>query len=99
MYFPHGVTITIHNSDGSIDRSGHQFCAYHGTTSSAPEAYYSVLPDFSTGGMSTHCRNNPTEFQDVTAVSSHELDEAITDPEVGLLTSSTAGPPLAWVRL
>ena len=95
VYFPHGVTITIHNSNGSISKSGRDFCAYHGTTSS-PEAYYSVLPDFTTDGMSTGCGNNPTEVQNVTAVSSHELAEAITDPEVGLLTSSTAGPPLAW---
>ncbi|HEY8676494.1 MAG TPA: hypothetical protein VIO13_11090 [Candidatus Dormibacteraeota bacterium] len=95
VYFPHGVTITIHNSDGTIDRSGHQFCAYHGTAAS-PEFYYSVLPDFSTGLMSSGCGNNPTEFQNVTAVSSHELAEAITDPEVGLSTSATVGLPLAW---
>jgi hypothetical protein len=99
IYFPIGVhiTITVQNPDGSpptVLHSGRDFCAYHGTTSS-PEAYYSVLPDFSTVPMPSGCENNPTEFQSVTGVSSHELAEAITDPEVGLV-SDTIGFPLAW---
>jgi hypothetical protein len=92
VYFPIGVTITLQDSNG-IETSGVNFCAYHGTTQS-PEAYYSVLPDFSTGGMKTNCGGG-TEFQNVTAVSSHELSETISDPEVGLSTGA-AGPPLAW---
>lgn len=87
VYFPAGKTITV----GSL-ASGVNFCAFHGTTSQ-PEMYYSVLPDFSTGGMATRCGHG-TEFQNLTAVSSHELVEAATDPEVGLATSN--GPPLAW---
>ena len=90
LYFPHGVSITL---DGHTSGVTGGFCAYHGTTSS-PEAYYSVLPDFTTDGMSTGCGNNPTEVQNVTAVSSHELAEAITDPEVGL--ASALSKPLAW---
>jgi hypothetical protein len=61
----------------SVLKSGVDFCAYHGTSAS-PEAYYSVLPDFLTGGMTSGCGGG-TEFQNVTAVSSHELAEAITD--------------------
>ena len=98
IYFPHAVTITIHNTDGTIASSGADFCAYHGTTSrTAPsrETYYSVLPDFTTDGMRTNCGSG-SEFQNVTAVSSHELAEAITDPEVGLAPADTPGPPLAW---
>jgi hypothetical protein len=87
IYFPAGVTIT---QGGSA--SGVQFCAYHGTTSS-PEMYYSVLPDFSTGGMPYGCGSG-SEFQNVTSVSSHELVEATTDAEVGLATNNA--PPLAW---
>jgi hypothetical protein len=98
IYFPHGVTITIHNTNGTIARSGADFCAYHGTTSRTPpsqETYYSVLPDFTTNGMSRNCGSG-SEFQNVTAVSSHELGEAITDPEVGFAPADTPGPPLAW---
>jgi hypothetical protein len=98
IYFPIGVHITVQNPGGSpaVLRSGRDFCAYHGTTPmSTVEAYYSVLPDFSTGLMPSMCVNTPTEFQSVTGVSSHELAEAITDPEVGL-TAGNIRPPLAW---
>src|SRR6202011_2200996 len=47
MYFPANKSITFGSG-----KSGVTFCAYHGTTSS-PETYYSVLPDFTTGGMTT----------------------------------------------
>ncbi|MBJ7607942.1 MAG: hypothetical protein JF887_00720 [Candidatus Dormibacteraeota bacterium] len=87
IYFPAGVTIT---QGGST--SGVQFCAYHGTTS-GPEMFYSVLPDFSSPGMSSGCGSG-SEFQNVTSVSSHELVEATTDAEVGLETNNA--PPLAW---
>jgi hypothetical protein len=97
VYFPAGVTITVGGA-----ASGAQFCAYHGTVPS-PEMYYSVLPDFSTGAMTSGCGpTTNTEFQDVTAVSSHEFAEVITDPEVGLptvptcSTQSNCGPPVAW---
>jgi hypothetical protein len=91
LYFRAGQTIT---QGGSA--SGVQFCAYHGTTaavSGVPEFYYSVLPDFTTGGMTSGCGNG-TRFQNETSVSSHEMIEAVTDAEVGLAT--VAGPPLAW---
>ncbi|MBJ7594978.1 MAG: hypothetical protein JF886_08995 [Candidatus Dormibacteraeota bacterium] len=91
-YFPISVHITLHVSSGT-EKSGVDFCAYHGTTS-APEAYYSVLPDFTTGGMATGCGGG-TEFQNVMSVSSHEFAEVITDPEVGLATGAV-GSPLAW---
>ena len=91
VYFPHNVLIKLGNQ---VSGAPGGFCAYHGTTDT-PEAYYSVLPDFSTGGMSTGCGPG-TEFQNVTAVSAHEMAEVVTDPEVGLAQGSTAGPPLAW---
>jgi FG-GAP-like repeat len=88
VYFPAGKTIT----DQGV-ASGTTFCGYHGTTTSGPEMFYSVLPDFSTGGMATNCGTG-SEFQNVTVVSSHELVEATTDPEIGL--AATLGPPVAW---
>jgi hypothetical protein len=90
VYFPANKTIT--QGGGS---SGVTFCAYHGTVASGPtpEFYYSVLPDFTTGGMTSGCGGG-TRFQNETSVSSHELVEATTDAEVGLAT--TNAPPLAW---
>ncbi|MHB8719145.1 MAG: PLL family lectin [Candidatus Dormibacteria bacterium] len=91
IHFPLGVTISMADGSGATVYSGVGFCAYHGTTS-APEAYYSVLPDFDTGGM-TQCGTG-TEFQRLTTISSHELVEAITDPEVG--NAAALAPPLGW---
>ncbi|MDQ6947249.1 MAG: hypothetical protein M3256_13495 [Actinomycetota bacterium] len=90
VYFRAGQTITQGGSS-----SGVQFCAYHGTVAagSTPEFYYSVLPDFTTGGMTSGCGNG-TRFQNETSVSSHEMVEAVTDAEVGL--ANTNAPPLAW---
>ena len=91
VYFPHGVTIT---QGGAA--SGQQFCAYHNTVAAdagIPEFYYGVLPDFNTGGMPFGCGNGTTTDNEE-SVSSHELIEAVTDPEVGLAT--TNGPPLGW---
>jgi hypothetical protein len=97
IYFPIGVTVTM----GGYT-SGVTFCAYHSTTPS-PEAYYSVLPDFSSAGFANPNCGGGTEFQNVTAVSSHEFAESITDPEVGLSTDpcspppyNQCGPPVAW---
>jgi hypothetical protein len=91
VYFPANVTITQGGSS-----SGVQFCAYHGTVAasgSVPEFYYSVLPDFTTGGMTSGCGGG-TRFQNETSVSSHEMIEAVTDAEVGIGT--TVSRPLAW---
>ena len=90
VYFPANKTIT--QGGGS---SGVTFCAYHGTVAqgTTPEFYYSILPDFTTGGMTSGCGTG-TRFQNETSVSSHELVEATTDAEVGL--ASTYAPPLAW---
>ncbi|HXA41354.1 MAG TPA: hypothetical protein VNV65_00420 [Candidatus Solibacter sp.] len=87
VYFPANVTITMGGS-----ASGVQFCAYHGTTSN-PEFYYGILPDFTTGGMTVGCGGG-TRFQNETSVSSHEMIETVTDAEVGL--AATFAPPLAW---
>jgi hypothetical protein len=91
LYFRANQTITQGGSS-----SGVAFCAYHGTVAASggvAEFYYSVLPDFTSGGMTTGCGNG-TRFQNETSVSSHEMIEAVTDAEVGLAT--TNAPPLAW---
>ena len=91
VYFPANKTIRVGSSLSGVD-----FCAYHGTVAASgaiPEFAYSVLPDFTTGGMASHCGAG-TRYQNETAVSSHELIEAVTDPAAGLAT--TTAPPLAW---
>ncbi len=91
VYFRANQTITQGGSS-----SGVHFCAYHGTVAAGggvPEFYYSVLPDFTSGGMTSGCGTG-TRFQNESSVSSHELVEAVTDAEVGLATLN--GPPLAW---
>ena len=73
-----------------------QFCAYHGTVAaggSVPEFYYSVLPDFTTGGMTSGCGTG-TRFQNESSVSSHEMIETVTDAEVGLATVNGAAAGL-----
>lgn len=92
VFFPAGVTVTL----GSY-RSCQDFLAYHGTVASSgsrPEYYYAVEAD---QGPNSPCYGNlqtGTPFGDTTVVASHELGEAITDPEVGL--ASSISWPLAW---
>jgi hypothetical protein len=94
--FPHGKTISL---GGAL--SCQVFCAYHGTiehAGGAGEIYYGVLPDFQPGsGCEFGCGAAQTQFGNYTQVSSHEMVETMTDPEVGLVT--VFGPPLAWADL
>jgi len=91
VYFPPGIMIEL---DSYF--SCQQFCAYHGTfTRGGSSVPYGVMPDFSPGsGCDVGCGSNPTMFNNMTAVSSHELVESITDMEVGLASDLTR--PLAW---
>jgi hypothetical protein len=89
IYFPPNVTISLDPTTRSCVSGG--FCAYHSNTGSLVP--YGVMPDFSTGGCSLGCGSGTT-LQIATAVSSHEMAEALTDPEVG--SASVFGPPLGW---
>ena len=89
IYFPPNVTIALDPTTRSCVSGG--FCAYHSNTGSLVP--YGVMPDFSTGGCSVGCGAGTT-FQIATAVSSHEMAEALTDPQVG--SASVFGPPLGW---
>jgi len=93
IHVPHGHSI-VNGTMRSCVSGG--FCAYHGTIAAGAqsEIYYAVHPDMQPGsGCDTGCGAG-TNFQNETAVSSHELVEAITDAEVGLAT--VVGPPVAW---
>jgi hypothetical protein len=96
VHFAPGVGVT--SSDGSS--SCVQFCAYHGTyaTGSAknPYVYYGVVPDQG-GACAGGCGGDPSAFNNLTSVSSHELVEATTDAAVGVATVTAA--PLGWYDL
>jgi hypothetical protein len=95
VFFPHGITITQGGTD-SCHPGG--FCAYHGTiVASTPvgEIYYGVHPDMQPGsGCESGCGSNPTPFNNLTSVASHEMTETITDCEVSL--AGALAPPLSW---
>jgi uncharacterized repeat protein (TIGR01451 family) len=90
IYFPPGVHISL---DGAPSCAAGGFCAYHSNTSNLVP--YGVLPDFGpiSGCQAPHCGSG-TEFQNITAVTSHEMSEAVTDAQVG--SATVFGPPLAW---
>lgn len=93
IYFPPGVTIDA----GGGALSCVVFCAYHSNTDNASSSLrmpYGVLPDFAPpSGCSRGCGAGSL-FQNVTAVTSHEMSEAATDAQVG--SANVNAPPLAW---
>jgi len=93
IYFPPGVHINLGTAP-SCAAGG--FCAYHSNTSSLVP--YGVLPDFgpTSGCQAPHCGSG-TEFQNITAVTSHEMSEAVTDAQIGSAPNTpTPEPPIAW---
>ncbi len=93
IHFPPGVRITMGGSS-SCESGG--FCGYHSAFKrGGKRVAYAVIPDMSAGsGCDTGCGSGAAPFDVVTSVSSHELVEATTDPEVGLAKGLAA--PLAW---
>ncbi|HLY98971.1 MAG TPA: Ig-like domain-containing protein [Candidatus Angelobacter sp.] len=96
IFFPPGKTIVLGNQSSCV-KGG--FCGYHSNTSgqfSGKNLLYSVLPDVQApSACSTGCGGGGNPFDTVTNVMSHELAEAITDPDVG--TATSLARPLAWM--
>ena len=92
IYFPPGCQIS--GTDGT-SKSCVQFCAYHGTfVLGGHSVFYGIVPDFGAGsGCDLGCGRGTT-FQNICSASSHEAGEAMTDAEVGIVT--TFAPPLGW---
>ncbi|MGZ6143067.1 MAG: COG1470 family protein [Myxococcales bacterium] len=89
VHFPPGMSISQGGSTSCT-----QFCAYHGTfTLNGHDVFYGVIPDQGADGCETGCGSGD-HLQNTTSTASHELIEAVTDPAVGLATSTAA--PLAW---
>jgi hypothetical protein len=90
VHLPAGRTVTL--GHGTSCKS---FCAYHGSFPWRDRhLYYMVMPDMSAGSGCERACGGDTPFRNATSVASHELAEAITDPDVG--SASGLGPPLAW---
>jgi MYXO-CTERM domain-containing protein len=92
--FPTGYVVTVEG----LESCGN-FCGYHFTipytgpsgTSPAISVPYAVMPDIS--GCGGSCSSG---WDEVTSIHTHELMEAITDTEAGLLVGMTLARPLAW---
>jgi hypothetical protein len=84
-YFPPGMSIQLDSQNSSCV----QFCAYHSTfkRSDGSTLYYGVMPDLG-GACAGGCGSASSYLANLTSVSSHEMIEAVTDPEVGLNTLS-----------
>jgi len=93
IYFPPDLTIELGNLS-SCDA----FCAYHSTTIAtfnSKNLIYGVMPDFSPPAGCRQGCGSGTDFESLTAVSSHEMAEAVTDADAGL--TSLYSSPLAWI--
>ncbi len=77
IYFPSNVSITLMGQ-----QSCQVFCAYHnGWTHNGQRARYSVIPDVTVSPCAGGCGTSTNQFDNLTSVSSHELIEAVTDPD------------------
>ncbi len=91
VYFPPGMSIDMSGS-GSCQ----VFCAYHSSfVNGSTEINYGVIPDQG-GACAGGCGGDPSQFNNETSVSSHEMIEAVTNPAVGLATGNTPAAPLGW---
>jgi hypothetical protein len=90
VHFPAGVTITMQGST-----SCQQFCAYHSSfTHGSIDVYYGVIPDFT--GACAGCGGESDELDSTTVVSSHEVAEGITDPDIGVANQTQNEQKLGW---
>jgi len=77
------------------DCSNAQFCAYHSDASYAGTPFtYTVLPESTPTNPGCGPSSGGDGFGNLTSMTSHEMVESITDPEVGSATDFF--PPLAW---
>jgi MYXO-CTERM domain-containing protein len=73
-----------------------QLCYYHGTGSAGGKSFpYAVLPDLSAPGCRGVCGSNAAAIDNQTVIASRALVEAVTDPDIDLVTSGFARP-LGW---
>jgi hypothetical protein len=82
IYFPQDYTVVAPSGEQSCTG----FCGYHWSTTSTAGApiRYGVIPDVTQTPCRGGCGNSPTQFDNLTSVSSHEMIESVTDPDVAL---------------
>jgi hypothetical protein len=82
MYFPDRIDPTDGQGSSCVQPMG-DYCAYHASyvDGAGQLIRYAVMPDMDAAGCSGGC--GPVGFPSVTDVSSHELIEAVTDPDNG----------------
>jgi MYXO-CTERM domain-containing protein len=86
IYFPPGIDPMLNaggqSANSCADLTNPVFCAYHNSFLIGSQIVrFGVMPDGNAGGCKGLCGANPTAFQNMTDVSSHELIEAMTDPD------------------
>ncbi len=93
--FPPNVTV---NGGAGLGVSCQAFCAYHNTgtygTNKTPLLYGVLMDQFTGPCAGMGCGGNPTPLEDSTDTASHELVEAVTDPDIGL--TANIGSPMGW---
>ena len=96
IHFPPNITV---DGPGGAGKSCVAFCAYHNTgtfgTAKTP-LIYGVLMDNFTGPCKTGCAADATAMEATTDNASHELVEAVTDPDIGLDTQGGYAKPAGW---
>jgi uncharacterized protein (TIGR03382 family) len=97
VYFPASIVTSLQGHSACVAGG---FCGYHSTWTdplSRQSVYYAVMPSHENGsGCDLGCGDQvlTTAFDKVSETSSHELAEAITDPEVGV--GAFVDFPLGW---
>ena len=94
--FPPNISLT---GPQGVGKSCVQFCAYHNTGtygSTGTALVYAALMDEFTGGCASGCGTNATPLENQTDTASHELVEAVTDPDIGLDTGNSYAYPAGW---
>jgi len=94
--FPANANVT---GPSEVGYSCVDFCAYHNSfmAGGSTAVYcYAVLMDNFTGGCATGCASDATAMQVATDIASHELTESVTDPDIGLVITSSYSYPAAW---
>ncbi|MGZ3443940.1 MAG: hypothetical protein ACXVDD_30685, partial [Polyangia bacterium] len=82
LYFPDRIDPSDGQGSSCVQPMG-DYCAYHASyvDGTGQLVRYAVMPDMDAAGCSGGC--GPVGFVSVTDVSSHELIEAVTDPDNG----------------
>jgi uncharacterized repeat protein (TIGR02543 family) len=90
VMFPPNYTVCMGRDCSDVD-----FCAYHSSASYAGIPFtYVVLPESTPPDRGCGANTSNGGFGNLTSMTSHEMVESMTDPEVGSATG--LAPPLAW---